>query len=370
MNPTTPHTTVSRFFAAACLCLGSACAAQSRGPATPPPSPPVQRPAATQLSWADSATGLRPLAGRAVRVRCPPAGTAGVVWGTDVYAEGSSVCTAALHAGRASLATGGEFDLEVRPPADGYAATLRNGVASREQSASPASFSFVDGPAPGLYAAPLQQPAPPPPRPDPWAENATHFRGQIGEGHSIECPPGTARTVWGTEVYTDDSSVCSAAVHAGRITVETGGRVTFFTQPGRDVYFGSARRGITSNDYGAFPGSFAFDRTPQESVISVPAGARLVNSVANGASLRGTQGAVRFYCPPDMAVRTVWGTGEYTDDSSLCTAAAHAGRIDRATGGVFTVRPSPGHARYRGSVAHEVTSVDYGAFEGSFSIGP
>ncbi len=372
MHTATPHTTVSGFVAAACLFLGSACAAQARAPITPAVAPPAARPtsAVMQLSWADNATGLRTYVGRTVRVRCPPGGAASIVWGTDVYAEGSSVCTAALHAGRASLATGGEFDLEMRPPADGYAATLRNGVASRDQTAAASSFAFVDGPAPGLYAAPLQPQAPPPARPDPWAENATRFRGQIGEAHTIECPPGTPHTVWGTEVYTDDSSVCSAAVHAGRITVESGGRVTFFTQPGRETYFGSARRGITSNDYGTYPGSFAFDRTPQESVINVPAGARLANSVANATSLRGTQGGVRFYCPPDMALRTVWGTGEYTDDSSLCSAAAHAGRLDRAAGGVFTVHPSPGRARYRGTTAHGVTSVDFGAFEGSFSIGP
>lgn len=77
---------------------------------------------------------------------------------------------------------------------------------------------------------------------------------------TVTCPPGcdqnTSGTVWGTDVYTDDSSVCAAAVHSGLITVAEGGTVTITYAPGQDSYTGSERGTITTYDYGPWGGSF------------------------------------------------------------------------------------------------------------------
>jgi hypothetical protein len=71
------------------------------------------------------------------------------------------------------------------------------------------------------------------------------------------CPAGgTLGIVWGSGVYTDDSSVCSAAVHAGVLSVAEGGEVAIELRPGRDRYQGSARNGVETRDYAAWPGSF------------------------------------------------------------------------------------------------------------------
>ena len=71
------------------------------------------------------------------------------------------------------------------------------------------------------------------------------------------CPAGgTAHSVWGTDVYTDDSSVCTAAVHAGVITLEEGGTVTIEIRPGESSYEASERNGITSGSWGSWTGSF------------------------------------------------------------------------------------------------------------------
>jgi hypothetical protein len=64
--------------------------------------------------------------------------------------------------------------------------------------------------------------------------------------------------VWGTDVYTDDSSVCTAAVHAGLITLAGGGTVTAEIRPGQSSYKGSTRNGITSSPYASWLGSFIF----------------------------------------------------------------------------------------------------------------
>jgi hypothetical protein len=62
--------------------------------------------------------------------------------------------------------------------------------------------------------------------------------------------------IWGNDVYTTVSSVCTAAVHAGVITLESGGEVTIEMKPGRSVYGSTTRNGITSNTYGEFSHSF------------------------------------------------------------------------------------------------------------------
>jgi hypothetical protein len=84
-------------------------------------------------------------------------------------------------------------------------------------------------------------------------------RGNIGQRYTYACPPnGTLGSVWGTDVYTDDSSICTAAVHAGRITVAGGGTVTIEMVAGQSAYTGTARNGVSSANYGSWSASFQF----------------------------------------------------------------------------------------------------------------
>jgi hypothetical protein len=61
--------------------------------------------------------------------------------------------------------------------------------------------------------------------------------------------------IWGIDVYTDDSSVCVAAVHAGAIGPR-GGTVTVSRAQGQQSYPGGARNGVVSNSYGPWQQSF------------------------------------------------------------------------------------------------------------------
>ena len=89
-----------------------------------------------------------------------------------------------------------------------------------------------------------------------WADNARNLRGQTATSVFV-CPAaGRKDQVWGPDVYTDNSSVCSAALHAGAIVYENGGIVTIQPLPGQASYTGSTRNGITSATLGAYPGSF------------------------------------------------------------------------------------------------------------------
>jgi hypothetical protein len=55
-----------------------------------------------------------------------------------------------------------------------------------------------------------------------------------------------------------NSSVCTAAVQQGLITLAKGGYVTIEIQPGANSYNGSTKNGITSSDWGPWYGSYTF----------------------------------------------------------------------------------------------------------------
>ena len=90
-----------------------------------------------------------------------------------------------------------------------------------------------------------------------WHTNVTAYRGANGAVLTVRCAAnGDPGDVWGSDVYSDDSSVCTAAVHAGRIAFATGGVVTVELRPGRDSYDSTTRNGVTSRTYGRWSGSF------------------------------------------------------------------------------------------------------------------
>ncbi|WP_421785655.1 LCCL domain-containing protein [Hyphobacterium sp.] len=105
----------------------------------------------------------------------------------------------------------------------------------------------------------------PPPR-DPnaqtadWRTTATSLRGRNGEVFAFHCPArGSTRhaSVWGSDLYTDDSGICSAAVHAGFLT-DAGGSVWIQIVGRQERYTGSTRYGVSSSNYGGWNGSYRF----------------------------------------------------------------------------------------------------------------
>ena len=91
-----------------------------------------------------------------------------------------------------------------------------------------------------------------------WSSTLTNNDAPVGTRLGFYCPPGgTASTVWGTDVYSDDSSICTAAVHAGLITFN-GGAVSLVVQPGQPGYAASERNGVSTLSYGTWGRSYSF----------------------------------------------------------------------------------------------------------------
>jgi LCCL domain len=140
-----------------------------------------------------------------------------------------------------------------KPDAGGVAGIASPVVPSDANPAGGAGAST----APDPTFVPDPTPTPIPTARASWAATAMDLRLRLGESFEYGCTPnGTFGDIWGTDIYTDDSSVCTAAVHRGLITREDGGSVTIVIRPAMASYTGSKRNGVTTLAYGPWEGSF------------------------------------------------------------------------------------------------------------------
>ena len=97
-----------------------------------------------------------------------------------------------------------------------------------------------------------------------WQDTAVALRTEHYNRRSLICPPTNEPglyQVWGTDIYTDNSSICAAGVHAGVITV-AGGPVTIEEIDGLETYAGTSRNGVVSLSSDAWFFSFGFVSGP------------------------------------------------------------------------------------------------------------
>lgn len=88
--------------------------------------------------------------------------------------------------------------------------------------------------------------------------NATAYRGQNGSIYEIAIEGANIGYVWGTDIYTDDSNIARAAVHAGLVAIGQQKIVKIKILAGQSSYTGTTRNGITTSDYASWPGSYQF----------------------------------------------------------------------------------------------------------------
>ena len=67
-------------------------------------------------------------------------------------------------------------------------------------------------------------------------------------------------SVWGTDVYTGDSSLALAAVHAGAVKPGETAVVRVTVMRPLSHYQGSVRNGVTGHDYGRYGTAYGVDR--------------------------------------------------------------------------------------------------------------
>lgn len=176
-----------------------------------------------------------------------------------------------------------------------------------------------------------------------------------------DCPSEATATgsVWGDEVYTDDSAICRSALHAGAIGTE-GGQVFVVEAPGQSAYPAVTRNSVASNAWtGAWSRSIAFRRVSEAGnayrpIIALPCPAN-AGGLDMGARLQ-------CGCSAEAAASgAVWGSGPYTGDSAICRAAVHDGAI-RPGGGTVRLRVTAGRDIYPASTRNGVAANSWGSY--------
>ena len=226
-------------------------APDNSNPASSSAAPPSSGGNGTPTTWQANATSLNGKVGQTFTLACSPDGTAGSVWGSDVYTADSSICTAGVHSGLINLQQGGTVTIELRPGRSIYGCSERNGVTTSYYGPYQHSFVFKTPNIEALVREADEQ------TPVLWNTSPAMVSPETGKTYKFKCPPGgKGGNVWGTDIYTADSSICNAAVHAGKLTMDNGGSVTIELRPGESSYKGTTRNGIKTSDYGAYGRSF------------------------------------------------------------------------------------------------------------------
>lgn len=236
-----------------------------------------------------------------------------------------------------------------------------NGTGSNRplSSSSPASNAAPNAPSADAGAKPTG-----------WETTANSLDSTTEHVFTLNCPPGGAfHSVWGSDIYTGDSSICTAAVHSGLITYEQGGTVTIELRKGRSFYGASQRNGVTSSPYGSWPLSFVFQTPNTDATVRAAEDTTPILWNTSATTFGFTNGQqLKLICPAGGKENNAWGTDIYTLDSSICTAAVHAGKIDLENGGSVIIERRPGEANYKGSVRNGITTKDYEHYDSSFIV--
>ena len=317
------------------------------------------------LPTVDSVQGIQPSSILVLMLRGE---TSGKVWGTDTYTADSSLAAAAVHAGVLTPGAFGAVYVEVLPGAASYAGSSRYGVTSASWGSFGLSFRFLKT-APQFASSSDQNQAATTIEPkqifafkDESALSAITFV----PGVSLYCrvTGSSSGRVWGTDVYTSDSSLNAAAVHAGIVQPGQTAIVRITMMGQRQSFAGSTRNGVTSNSYGSYGASYTISPGPSDAqvvyMIPNPGRPDQIPGVMPGQSyvvwvLGQTSG-------------TVWGTDIYTSDSPLAVAAVHAGILKAGEASHVIVHILAGQNSYTGTSRNDITSASYGSFGMSYSL--
>lgn len=187
--------------------------------------------------------------GKIFRVKCPSCkGVKSNVFGSFIYHPKSAICSSALHSDTLEVG-GGYVIVELVHGKEIYNGSLggheiisttfnKAQISFRTKKATPPTkISCLDSPAKSPFST-----------------------ATIGTKFVIVCPKKCSEhksDIFGTEIYTDQSSICLAGIHSGHMS-DLGGETEFVIEAGQSNYSGSKSFGVISKVREAYVRSFKF----------------------------------------------------------------------------------------------------------------
>jgi len=260
----------------------------------------VRSPAAAQQDriGADAtmtAVGVQTHVGRRVTYVCPAITAtqiaAAEVWGSDVYESDSPICIAGIHAGVLQAGRPGVVTIVITPGADEFKGSARNGVTTKDYGPNASAYSFDRTGTPGQID---------------WATKGLNIPETFAASIPVVCPGSGAMTylIWGSDVYQEDSSICTAAVHVGLITKAKGGKFFVSRVAGGSSYPSLYRNGVQSTAWSEASASFRVDTVTTALIataVNAPA-PMVVNADTSGCKVAN----LKVVATSPTAVRATW----------------------------------------------------------------
>jgi hypothetical protein len=188
--------------------------------------------------------------GRIFRAKCPSCKSVNrPIYGSFIYHPLSSICKAASHSGNLNNNQPGYIMIEITSGKKIFNGSIgHDGSSSATFSASSLSFKTRVGTTPTKISCNDS------PNKEPFSN------GNIGQKFVVICPKncGNLKTqIFGSEVYTDTSSICISAIHAGVLN-DLGGEIEFLIDGPQSFYKGTKSFGIISSSEDSYIRSFKF----------------------------------------------------------------------------------------------------------------
>ena len=213
--------------------------------------------------------------------------TSGTVYGQNSsygYMDKSDLATAAVHAGLLKPGETGTLYVRIKSGSEKYEAVLKNGVQSRSYGKSEGNFkirkctditsangtnitgnsgntgnsggttSTSGNNTGGNNTSTTSVPNAP--------SHMLSYRGQNGKVYTFKVTGSTSGRIWGGEnnIYTDDSYIATAAVHAGLVKAGQTGTIKVKILPGQSSYSSIERNGVTSYKNNGYGGSYQLSK--------------------------------------------------------------------------------------------------------------
>lgn len=198
--------------------------------------------------------------------------------------------------------------------------------------------------------------------------NLSSYRGRVGVELQFTVIGSATGGIWGNGIYSDDSSLAVAAVHAGLLTVGEKGVVTVRLLGPQTSFTGTQKNGITSGNYGAWDGSYEF--VGAATVLSTPSRST-AGAIPDPGTLTGYSSQVGDVLKFEVTGKTlgyVYGSGPYTTDSSLAVAAVHAGLLQVGQTGVVMVEILGPQDSFAASDRNGVSTMSWTSYPSAFQF--
>ncbi len=174
----------------------------------------------------------------------------GSVWGTDLYTYDSELAAAAVHCGALRSGETALLRVTMFPPSKKYVGSVRFGVQSSDWDNASGSYESFEICRTGAVDAEVSRAV----LHDPG--NLADYSQLLGETFRFRVVGSADGSVWGTGLYSYDSDLSTAVVHAGLLEPGQVGVVCVTMHPGPPQFTGSAAHGVTSSDWSNSQGHY------------------------------------------------------------------------------------------------------------------